>query len=213
MTQQLDIEGRRTGSTRLERGRGRRLDAPAARGRARLGGGAPADEDERHPGPRRRETEPPARPEIGDLRLAPDLGEDSPDRGAADGLVGGPQDAGRVPGPDDDDPVGIAAEFRDALPVEGTGLDIDEILPGPDERPPLPGPEREAEPETRRRRADRDAAGIDLMQRAPREPAAQRAVDPRLAEGEEIGGPEGGIGFERRDGAFQRRQIGHGGRS
>lgn len=182
MPQQSEAEGGHSRCIRLQRPRRQGRDLPAGRGRARLRCHGGAQQKRRRARAFRRKGQAPARGQVEAARLAPGLDQHRPQRRAAGRLRPGPQHALGIARPHQQDAGGIEPEFGQPRRVQPAGLGIDDILPHPEDRALLRGPDGEADGKSRRRREIGRGGRIDLMQGSPGDAAAQRRIEGVRAE-------------------------------
>lgn len=182
MPQQSEAEGWRSRCIRLQRPRRQGRDLPAGRGRARLRRHGGAQQKRGRARAFRRQGQAPARGQIEAARRAPGLDQHRPQRRAAGGLGAGAQHALGIARPHQQDAGGIEPEFGQPRRMQPAGLGIDDILPHPEDRALLRGPDGEADGEARRRREIGRGGRIDLVQGPTGDAAAQRRIEGGRAE-------------------------------
>lgn len=197
MAQQPDAEGRAARRIRLQRPRRHRRDLPAGPGGARGRRGDGAQQQRRDSRGFGRQRQAPARRQVEQARLAPGLDQHCAQRGAARGFRARPQHAAGVARPHQQEAIRVEAELGQPRRMRPPGLGLDDVLPDPEDRALVGRPQRQPQGKTRRRREIRHARRMDLVQRRPCEPAAERLVESRQAEADvpcrSRSGPQGRI--------------------
>ena len=182
MTQQPDPESRIARRIRLQSPRRQCRDLPAGPRRAGLRRYGCPQQQGRGPRALRRQRKPPARGQVEAARLAPGFDQHSPERRTAGRLATRAQHALGITRPHQQDAPRIEPEFGQARRMQTAGLGIDDILPHPENRACARRPDRQPDGEARRRHEVGRTGRIDLVQRRPRDAAAQNPVESGRAE-------------------------------
>lgn len=182
MAQQRDPESRVARRIRLLCPRRQGRDLPAGRSGAGLRGhGGPKQQRRRARalGCQRQAT---ARGQIKPTRLPPGLDQHRPQRRTTRGFRTGSKHPFGIARPHEQDASGIEPEFGQTRRIQTAGLGIDDILPHPENRTQAGRPDSQPHGKARRRSEVGGRGRIDLMQRRPRDAAAQRPVETGRAE-------------------------------
>ena len=112
----------------------------------------------------------------------------------------------RIPRPDEHETAGVEAEGGDAVAVGAAEFLVEHALADPDHGRGRRRSQRQTEGESGGGRAMGGTPGEDLVQRRPRQPAAEQPVEPFRAEGEMRRRRGQTPPLETRKGALQRRE-------
>lgn len=174
---------------RLERCRRAGLDGPSGRGGTGHRAGGDADHEQGHARSAGGQRQPARRGEIGSLGLPPRLHQHRAECRAAGRLGTGAQHARLISRPNEDQTIRIETELHEPWDIELPRLDLEDVLPCPQDRAIARGPERQAQREAGRGGHVGHGQSVDLVQGPPRE-TPQRLVDLRRPAGERGGSAE-----------------------
>ncbi len=186
MAQQPQTESRVARRPGLARPRRQRPHQPARCGRARRRRSRHPQEQGHDAGGLGRQREAPAGGQVELTRLAPGLDQRRAEGGAARRLGAGPQHALGVAGAHQQHPSRIESELEEARRMQPAGLGIEEILPGPEQRPRPCRPQRQGCGKAGRGGKVGPARRVNLVQGGAGDATAQRLVQRRHAEGDAL---------------------------
>ena len=182
MPLKIYVEHRRARRIGLERTRRRGAHTPACFGGARHRLCRNAYKESRHAGDFRGARQPPRRREIKRFRRAPEIEHDCAQRRAAQRLVGRAQGGESIAHAHQKKGGWIHAEGSKPRSIKLAGLTGRHALTDPDRTPS--GPLGQGQHQSFRRRSIRARGGEYLVQSRAFQPAVQRMIDIRLAEGD-----------------------------
>lgn len=197
MAQQPHTESRIARRLRLARPRRQSAHQPARPGGAGSRLGRDPQQQRHDPGGFRRQSEPAARGQVELARLAPGLDQRRAERRTARRFRPGPEHALAVARPHQQQLRRIEAELGQARRMQAAGLGVEEVLPGPEQRAPARRPQRQRRGKAGGGGKIGRCRGIDLMQGGAGDAAAERLVQARRSEADEL---------RRRERARQPRQ-------